>query len=162
MEKAEGVSPSLLGSAQGPEEAPAHLKDLLLDELGKELFAAHPGMSLEEVFRRPLREREGVLHRQQVARDLEGKGLSAAFHHYFRAVEGVRVRLKRAAQARHPWQARLYFLQAASAYLEGVGALAEGLARHPLRSEGLRAYRDYLDRHQKTPWKHGLNFPLQG
>jgi len=162
MEKVEGVSPSLLGPIQEPmEEVPAHFKDLLLGELEKEVFAAHPGMGLEAVFRNPLRERDGVLYRQQVARDLEGEGLSAAFRPYFRAMEGVRARLDLAAQDRHPWQARLYFLQAASAYLEGVEALAEGLARHPPRSEGLRAYRDYLESYRKGAGFLGLRRDLE-
>ena len=51
-----------------------------------------------------------MVHRQEVARDLEAHPLAQAFRAFFQAMEALRKRLGLAKEARHPWQKRLYTL----------------------------------------------------
>ncbi|GAB5602294.1 DNA mismatch repair protein MutS [Thermus sp. FJN-A] len=152
MEQREALSPTLLGhEIPSPGDVPGYFRDLLLSQLERDIFAAHPGMGLEALFRTPLPAKGGVVHRQQVARELEKEGLGRAFRGYFRAMEAVRAWLGLGEKARHPWQARLHFLQAAGVYLEAVTALDKELRRHFPRSLGLGSYRAYLEAYRQGP-----------
>ena len=114
MENPLTLRPSLLDpkglDPRGEGENPLYFPDLLLDELEVSLFASHPGLDLEAFFRAPLGHKDAVVHRQEVARDLEAHPLAQAFRAFFQAMEALRKRLGLAKEARHPWQKRLYAL----------------------------------------------------
>lgn len=145
--------PSLLAlEGKAPEASipPLYFRDLHLDELEEHLLAPQRGYDLEGFFRSPQDQKTAILHRQAVARELEGEA-SSPLRRFLHAMEGVRGRLGLVQKARHPKQKALYFLQAAKAYLEGVAALGQAWALLPPRSPGLKGYAEHLEAYLASP-----------
>lgn len=144
--------PSLLGSEEEvPPEVPPPpcFQDLLLDELEGLFLASQDGFGLLSFFRNLPNHKTAVLHRQAVCRELEGK--ASSLRGFLRSMEEVRGRLGLSQKARHPWQKALYHLQAARAYLAGVGALGRDWSLLPPHSPGLRAYAAHLEAYLQSP-----------
>lgn len=139
-----GPGPSLLWE-QALREAPlpAYFHDLHLDELESLVFSPHEGHNLEAIFRTPLVQGEGVRFRQEVARELEAGG-DVPLRGLMAAMDGVRAKLALAEKARHPWQERFYFLQAAKAYAEGVEGVGRAWEGRPPQARGLLGYAAHL------------------
>ncbi|MDW8358835.1 hypothetical protein, partial [Thermus sp.] len=85
--------------------------------------------------------------RQEAARELEAGAFPCGL---MAAMDGVCVRLALAEKARHPWQKRLYFLQAARAYAEGVEELGRAWEDRPPQARGLLGYAAHLQAYRAS------------
>jgi DNA mismatch repair protein MutS len=143
------TAPSVLdrSAARGPAEAaqaPACFADLNLDQVVAAITAGREGYRLRALFHAPLEDPADVAFRHAVFRDLADERLRAEIERFARAMQRVRHHASLAETVRNPRQRPRLQLGAASAYCDAVTALAEGLARAPLASDGLRRFSAYL------------------
>ncbi len=141
--------PSLLAPPGFPlptEEAaePAYFGDLNLDQLIAAVTAGRRAYRLQPVFYTPLHDPVAVQWRQRVARDMEHPAVLAAVGAFSEAMGQVHRYLRMLADLDYHFHKAGWFLEAVRRYIQAAQALAEALQAAPLRSEGLRAFRDYL------------------
>ncbi len=121
------------------------LVDLNLDQVVEAITAEREeGALLARLVRSPLRDPEDIRHRHEVFRDLEDPALfeclgcfserAADVRAHFRQIEGMRV----------PQQRQGWFLDAARAYCDAVGALCDDLEGAVLGSRALLGVRDFV------------------
>lgn len=122
------------------------LHDLALDGLLADLAARRSEHDLTGLLATRLTDPAVVVHRQAVFRDLEADPeLVAAAERLAECLQRVR-RLLAGAPARDTvHQRRLWHLQAARAWIEGIERLHADLTRATLSAPSLRALRDHLD-----------------
>lgn len=128
--------------AQQP--APDFFVDLNLDQIIDTITAGYDEYTLRPFFYRPLRTVDAVVHRHEVAQDLEDPGLFERIGAFAHELRSMRSDLVLSAKMRDPYQGQRWFLEAARTYGEAINRLADDLKRADLTSRGLRSFRDHL------------------
>ncbi|MDR7416340.1 MAG: DNA mismatch repair protein MutS [Armatimonadota bacterium] len=143
--------PSILFPPDEPRPAlstdpPPCVSDLFLDQVVDAVLAGREAYDLKPFFYTPLRSPSAVMYRQQVMRDLEDPHVYARIASFAAAMQAVREHLAHAETTFYVRQRERWFLDAAYRYCEAIQQLAEDLSRARIRSAGLVAFRDYLER----------------
>lgn len=128
------------------ESDPDCFGDLGLDQLVDAVLGTDD-YDLRGVFRTPLTTLDAVRFRHDVLADLSIEAVSSTVRAFAAAMRGLREQLALAGRLHYLHQRQRVFLDAASAYVALVGALARGLLDQPLASAGMTAVRDHLDRY---------------
>lgn len=132
------------GAAPETCAAPACFGDLNLDQIIDTVIAGKQEYNLAPIFFTPLGDRDTIVYRQGVMRDLEDARLCepiAAFTEQLRTMR----RLLALADKTYSRQSKAGWLfEAASLYCDAVSRLVAELADAAPRSEGLWAFRAYL------------------
>jgi DNA mismatch repair protein MutS len=123
---------------------PEYFADLNLDQVIEAVTAGREQYDLAPLFCARLDDVASIAYRQEVFRDLDGKRLIDDVRDFARRMQAMRERIARAADLRHPYQKKRWFLDAVDSYCEGVRVLSDNLARAELGSRGLHRVRDYL------------------
>ncbi|MDA8439104.1 MAG: hypothetical protein M0Z51_09630 [Propionibacterium sp.] len=126
-------------------EPPSYFVDLNLDQVVDAVMAGYQEYALEVYFQLPLKTEDGIIYRQEVARDLEKPAVLGCVTPFAEAMRAMRSNLTLRARTRNPYQQQRYFLEAARTYTGAVSALARDLATVDLTSRGLRSFRAYLE-----------------
>lgn len=137
----EGLDPALRSERREP---PACFRDLHLDQVVDRITAGREAYDLKPLFYTPLTDRAAIEYRQEVMRDLEGRGVRRAVGDFAGRMRALRDHLEAAARLDYAHQRNRWFLDAVRVYGEAVERLAEALTGAALRSRGLRAFRAHL------------------
>jgi hypothetical protein len=132
------------GDKAGRPATPDCFADLQLDRIVAEVTAGKEVYDLAPFFRESLGDAPSIAFRHEIVRDLADQSLLSAIKTFARAMQGVRDRLARADEFRHPVQKDWWVLDAANLYWACVGELSARLGEAALKSSGLRALRDFL------------------
>ncbi len=129
---------------QTPQEQPEFFRDINLDQVVRTIVSDYEEFDLAPFFYSPLNDREGILYRQEVMRDLEDDGVMEAVVGF---TERMRVALRylhHSTELRYKQHREGWFLTSARNYCDTIERLAHELDELPLSSRGLRAFRDFL------------------
>ncbi|MFN3929715.1 MAG: MutS-related protein, partial [Thermoflexus sp.] len=130
---------------------PDYFPDLHLDQIVEAIAGSKSEYDLKPFFYTPLRDPETVLYRQEVMRDLENEALMEHIKAFAGGMSTVRRYLGMAERLDFAYHQKGWVLEAALVYCDTVAALAHHLAAAPLKSRGLSAFREYLERYVSSP-----------
>lgn len=140
-------TPTVAPDVQLQTTAPDVFGDLNLDQLVDAVVAGRDDYDLTPFFFTPLTSVEEVEFRHAVIGDLRSGQVADVVRAFAHGMKAMRDQLTLASKLRYLHQRERVFLDAVSGYIATVGALASGLMSEELRSEGLLAFRDHLDRY---------------
>lgn len=123
---------------------PPYFADLALDQVVAAAVRGREEYELAPLFLDGLSDRDAVLFRQEVARELEDRDLAAEVRAFAEGMRRTREHLERARKLRNAFQRRRAHLDAALAYCQAADRLVAGLARREPTSRALRAVRERL------------------
>ncbi len=142
---------SILGEKGSPWPETIHqpdfFPDLNLDQIVHAITGSKQEYNLLPLFWTPLRDVETIRYRQEVMQDLENPTVMERVRAFSEQMSVVRRYLGLAEKLDFDYHKQGWLLEAALVYCEAVTALADGLADAPIRSRGLRAFREYLHRY---------------
>ncbi|MFP5244943.1 DNA mismatch repair protein MutS [Ochrobactrum sp. BD22] len=136
--------------AEGVPE-PDFFHDLNLDQLFLNIHATRQEYELPSFFRIPLREREAIIFRQEIMRDLEKpeiRGIIDSFSQYMRDVRAYQAMVEK---MYYEHQKNAWTLDLVSAYCKAVQSFAEKFEGTNIASRGLRAFGAYLAEYSADP-----------
>ena len=123
---------------------PPFFEDLNLDQILAEVISGREEYDLRPFFCSPLREVDEVAYRQEVFRDLERPEIFRSLQSFAENMQTVRSYQLLSEKLAYPEQKRRWFVSAVLSYCEGVAGLKDELAKLPMKSRALQAFRDYL------------------
>ncbi len=123
---------------------PACFRDLNLDQIVNTVTAHKQEYNLKPFFYAPLTDSDGVVYRQEVARDLENEQLLGSIRTFADRMKAVRRYLALADDLTHRYHKEGWFVEAAAVYCGAVHMLAEALKDATPASRGLQAVAEYL------------------
>jgi hypothetical protein len=124
---------------------PTCFRDLNLDQTVAAVAGSRPEYDLTPFFHVPTGNLATVAYRHAVFRDLEAGTVAAILDDFAAAMRLVRARLAEAGKLYYRRQKQARFLEAAAAYAQAIRRLSEELGKTELRSEGLLAFRAFLN-----------------
>ena len=143
---------------------PDCFKDLNLDQVFAPILKSKKGLELEGFFYTSLSDREAIVYRQDVMKELEDDGLRSLFAAFSRDVavlegymETVVKALSSGSAYDNNYLVRGRMLDYADRYCREVAGLAEGLGRIQFRSLGLRGFTEYLLAYRESKPFQGLS-----
>lgn len=143
---------SILRQAGAPQAAgekplaPAFAGDINFDQIIEAVTAGRQKYDWKEFFHSPLLERDEILYRQEVMRDLERDDLSACIRTFSARMAAMRAHLQQVEKMYFQLQKERWFLEAAATYCQAAQDLLRALAGSAPGSRGLRAFQDCLAR----------------
>ncbi len=123
---------------------PDFFADLGLDQIVNAVATSERGDDLKPFFWTPLRDVETVRYRQEVMNDLEKDAVLEGVKVFSEGMALTRRYLTMLDRLDYEYNRKGWFLEAALVYRDAVAAFTRHLAEVPLRSRGLRLFRDYL------------------
>ncbi|WP_084525337.1 MutS-related protein [Nocardia vaccinii] len=125
--------------------------DLNIDQVLATVLRGDTEYDLGPLYLRPVRDPDTVAYRREVFADLDDLPLRAAFHEFASGMRAIRRALAQSARLEQPHQLRRWHLDAAENYLLILTRLSEEVSGLPIRSRGLREWRELLGRHLREP-----------
>ncbi|HEX4000996.1 MAG TPA: hypothetical protein VHX65_20795 [Pirellulales bacterium] len=132
-------------------EAPIYFRDLHLDQIVEAVTKGWKEYDLGPFFRMPLADLDSVVFRQEVMRDLDEQGLSAAIQAFAEWMRTMRMYLDRTKRSHYRYEREPWLLSAAEVYCYALQHLREHLHGNVVKSRGLRGFREYLDGYLASP-----------
>ncbi|OPY28974.1 MAG: DNA mismatch repair protein MutS [Methanocella sp. PtaU1.Bin125] len=132
------------GIAVETEAMPPYFVDLNLDQIIDSITEDKKEYDLKPFFYTPLTDRDSIIYRQEIFRDLEAIDLLDRLEAFAWNMRTMRDCLARADKLYYPGQKEAWFLEAVITYCHAVSDLARDLDTARLNSRGLLAFRDYL------------------
>jgi DNA mismatch repair protein MutS len=155
MGEALAVFQSILHPSEGVQHEtprqPDFFSDLNLDQIIEAMTAHKEEYNLQPFFWTPLRDPELVRYRQEVMRDLEDEAVMACIKAFAEKMRTVRRYLALAEKLDYDYHKKGWILEAALVYGDAITALARELAAVPLKSRGLLAFREWVQRYAQAP-----------
>lgn len=130
---------------------PDFFPDLNLDQIVDAITKPKLAYNLNPFFWTPLRDAETVRYRQEVMQDLENETIMGHIKAFAARMSMVRRYLSMVAKLDFDYHRKGWILEAVLVYCDALTALARHLADAPLRSRGLSAFREYLERYVQSP-----------
>ena len=130
--------------------------DLNLDQVFAAVTAGREQLDLLSLFYSPLNDLDGVAYRHEVLRDFERPAVLAAVRAFGRAMSDVRELLVTVSSLHNRWQQARVFVDAVSAYCEGVTSLALALTEARPDARALRAFTAHICDYQSSERFRGL------
>jgi len=131
-------------------EAPSFFIDLNLDQVIDAVTAGRQEYNLKPFFYAFPRNKNTVLYRQEIARDLEDDTLMDAVKSFSAEMRMMRRYLAMLGELHYRYHIEGWFLEAAHVYLDAVFRLAQAVSTMELRSRGLSEFRAYLTQHVRS------------
>lgn len=129
---------------QEPLEAPDCFVDLYLDQIINTITAGRQEYHLHPLFYVSLKDRDAILYRHEIMRDLEDKTLVQQLQAFAKKMLSMRQHLAQAGKLHYKYQKERWFLDAVELYCDAVTGLVHDVAQGTLQSRGLLAFRVYL------------------
>lgn len=125
-------------------EAPDCFVDLNLDQIVDTITASKQEYDLKPFFYTPLRDRDTILYRHEVMRDMENNTLFEYIQAFAQKMRRMRECLAQAEKLYYRYQKERWFLDAVQMYGEAVSGLARDLTSVDLQSRGFLALRAWM------------------
>ncbi len=126
-------------------DQPAFFTDLNLDQVIERVTANKRQYNLKPFYYTVLNDRDTILYRQEIMRDLEGKNLFDAVEAFAQSMESLRESHIQAGKLKCIRQKESWFLDSVEIYCGAVCALKEALEQTEIKSRGFLSLREYLD-----------------
>jgi DNA mismatch repair protein MutS len=126
------------------EEEPDYFADLHLDDIVASVTGGRDAYDLKPFFFGRLDRKSTIEYRHEVFRDLEDSDVLKIVRAFAREMQAVRERLGTASKSHYRYEQERWFLDAADGYRHAITRLGGELRAAPVRSRGLRAFREYL------------------
>lgn len=123
---------------------PDFFVDLNLDQVIDAITAGRKEYKLKPFFYTPLHDRELVVYRQDVMRDMENATLLKNIKAFAEEMRIMRRYLELSNKSEFHYHREGWFLEAVIVYCAALKQLAEDLRQAPLQSQGLIAFREYV------------------
>ena len=133
-----------------PAGDPPFFSDLNLDQVADAMFAGRESYSLRPFFRIPLRGVDEVAYRHEVLADLDNVQVFTEIAAFADSMRAIREALIATAKLYYVHERERWILDAASRYREGVERLLRSLNEARIASQGLMAFRDYLENYVRS------------
>ncbi|MER3417497.1 MAG: DNA mismatch repair protein MutS [Gemmataceae bacterium] len=130
---------------------PEFFPDLNLDQIVGAITKPKQEYNLNPFFWTPLRDAEAIYYRQEIMQDLENETIMGHIKAFAESMSLVRRYLDMVEKLDFAYHKMGWVLEAALVYCDAVRALARHLTDAPLRSRGLLAFREYLERYVQSP-----------
>ena len=142
---------------------PEFFTDLAMDRIVAAVIAGREEYDLAPYFYQPLQDRQAIVFRQEIFRDLDNPSLADALQTFAAAMRTMREQLGLAGRLSYPRQKERWLLEAVATYCAAVLALTEAL-RMPgsCASAGFAAFADYLAEYTASPPFRTLHQHTQG
>jgi len=125
-------------------EAPAFFGDLNLDLIVNSITADWKDYDLAPFYYTQLSDLDTIAYRQKVMQDLEDKVLMQAVKSFSGQMRAMRKRFDQAKKLYYKYAMERCYLGAIETYCEAVECLSRDLCALGVKSQGLRAFREYL------------------
>lgn len=125
-------------------EAPAFFPDLNLDQIVGAVASPWTEYNLEPFFHFSLNCVDTIRYRHEVFQDLENPETLEPVNSFARRMHDVRLHLALVKKLQDRFHRERWFVHAVEIYCDAVNQLATDLNAAPLKSCGLRRFRDYL------------------
>ena len=125
-------------------EPPDFFTDLNLDQVVDAITVGREQYDLNPFFNLPLSDIDTIVYRQEIARDIEDKTLLESIKSFAQEMTTVRRYLTMIEKLDDKYHREGWFLEAAIVYGAAVKYLYRDLVQAPLKSRGLKRFRDYL------------------
>jgi DNA mismatch repair protein MutS len=129
---------------------PVFFPDLNLDQAMERLTAGKEEYELKPFFYTLLHDRNSIVYRQEVMKDLEDSALFELLLQFAGDMRKIRATLPAAGKQLYRYQRERFFLDAAGLYCRAIQSLTEGLAGIECRSAGMKEFREFLDRYEAS------------
>jgi DNA mismatch repair protein MutS len=129
---------------------PDFFVDLNLDQVVNAVIYGKEEYELAPHFYTPLHEKDEILYRQQVMKDLQKNSLFAAVQKFAESLQIMRQLLPKEKDQYYLYQKERFFLDATDVYCKAVDALAVQLSNAEFISEGFTAFREYLNNYRQS------------
>ena len=126
-------------------DMPGFFKDLQLDYLLEQIKEFTKGYRIAPYFYTFPRQKELIVYRQQVGKDMESEELCEALRDFSIRLQKSRQVYQLSLQSEGTVQKATYHLQAAGLYREALVCLQQEMKTLQVQSAGLQAFRVYLD-----------------
>jgi len=130
---------------------PDFFPDLNLDQIVEAIAKPRQEYNLQPFFWSPLRDTQTIRYRQEVFQDLENELIMKHIEVFADSMRVVRRYLALMEKLNFDYHKKGWFLEAALVYCDAVTILARHLVDTPLRSRGLSAFQEYLQRYIQSP-----------
>lgn len=127
------------------QKLPSFLCDLNLDQVIGSLAIGREEYDLAPFFYEPLHDRDTIIYRQEIFRDLETRDLFELVKAFSRELRRMREELAFGESAHYEKQKQWWFLAAICIYCKALENFAEELSSATVRSSGFLALREYLN-----------------
>lgn len=135
-----------------PPGAPEFFADLALDQIVAAVIAGREEYDLAPYFYHPLHDRQAIVYRQEIFRDLDNRSLVDALQTFAVAMRTMREQLGLVGRLSYPRQKERWFVEAVASYCGAVLALTEALGvAGRCASAGFAAFAGYLDEYTTSP-----------
>lgn len=142
---------------------PEFFTDLALDRIVAAVIAGREEYDLPPYFYQPLHDRQAIVYRQEIFRDLDNPSLVDALHTFAAAMRTMREQLGLAGRLSYPRQKERWFLEAVATYCGAVLALTEALGVvGRCASAGFTAFAAFLAEYTTSPPFIALHQHTQG
>ncbi len=129
---------------QKVKQPPEFFRDLNLDQVVSAITANWDEFDLAPFFYTPLKNRDNIVYRQEVMRDLENDKIMGAITEFTERMQVTLRYLNHSHELHYKQHREGWFLTSAQNYCDTIEHLAHDLNELPLASRGLKAFRSFL------------------
>jgi DNA mismatch repair ATPase MutS len=125
-------------------ETPVFFVDLNLNQIVDAITSGKEEYNLKPFFYTSLHDKETIIYRQEIMRDVEGPKLFDHIKSFAQNMRDMRKALAGADKCTYKYQKERLFLDSVEMYCEAINSLSDHLSFGSLRSPGFLAFRKYL------------------
>ncbi len=137
-------------------DMPPFFVDLNLDQVVNAICAGRQEYNLKPFFYSPLPDVETIRYRQEVAQDLESDDVLEHINEFSQRMVIVRRYLGLIGRLNYHYHKAGWFLETMIVYCDAIRNLQQDLSQAELKSRGLLAFREYLDRYVRSAYFQSL------
>ena len=146
--------PSKPEDCQTTDQLPTFFSDLNLDQVVDTITKGKQEYKLACFFYSPLQEKDAIIYRQEVFRDLENEAIFKSIEEFAKKMILVRRYLSVAEKSHYPFHEMGWHLEAVLEYCEAIKKFKEDLSQSELQSQGLKDLASWLKQyHQSKTFK---------
>ena len=124
---------------------PACFRDLNLDQFVDSILIGKEQYNLRPFFQQNLEEKDDILYRQAVMRDLDGQALFRLVEAFANGMHTIRDITQQSEKLYYKLQGQRHFLLAVTLYCDSIKEFAKGLRQLSVVSDGFKAFRAYVE-----------------
>jgi DNA mismatch repair ATPase MutS len=131
-------------------EMPDFFTDLNLDQVIHAITYGKEEYDLESYFYSPVPDKNEILYRQEIMKDLENPQLFSFLVAFAERMQKMRFEITESAQSAYPYEKERLFLDAVEIYCTAIDTLYNNLSQVKLTAQGLISFREYLEIYKQS------------